>query len=185
MQVSVDHDSHVLGARANLPKAVLEQCATIGTIVLDSVHRLEFLIFLVAGSGIDEHESGSVLDQQAAHPELNAVSLVCWNPALPQDLGHYAEHRAAIELLTPGLYGVDRQIADHPLLDERHRCTHAVVSLSTGRGIADLRRLARRIRARKPIMKSRSLQVRQPRSAASESSRNRQRAVASASPPAR
>src|SRR5688572_28574346 len=117
MQVSVDHDSHVLGARANLPKAVLEESPSICTIVLDSVHRLEFLIFLVSGSGIDEHESGSVLDKQAPHPELNAISLVCRNPPLPQHLGHHAEHRAAIELLTPGLYGVDCQIAHHPFLD--------------------------------------------------------------------
>ncbi len=44
-----------------------------------------------------------VLDQQAAHAELNAIPLVGGHPPLPERLGDDAEHRAAVELLTAGL----------------------------------------------------------------------------------
>ena len=47
-----------------------------------------------------------MLNQQAAHAELNAVAGVGGNAPLPEWFGHHAKHGAAVELLPSGLDGV-------------------------------------------------------------------------------
>ncbi len=91
-----------------------------------------------------------MLDQQAAHAELDPIPLVGGNPPLPERLGDDAEHRAAVELLAAGLNRVDAQAAQLPRLHRPHEmirlggrllpanedrirfATHAVVSFETG-----------------------------------------------------
>ena len=44
----------------------------------------------VAGTGVDQYRADLVLDEQAAHAELNAISLVGHDASLPERLGHDA-----------------------------------------------------------------------------------------------
>jgi hypothetical protein len=60
-----------------------------------------------------------VLHEETSHPELDAVALVRRDAALPEGTRHDTEHRAAVELLTASLDGVDTPSADRPAFDER------------------------------------------------------------------
>src|SRR5690606_9028797 len=68
-----------------------------------------------ADAGVDEHPPGTgMLDEQAAHAKRDPVARVGGNAALPQRLGHDAEHGAAVEQPASGLQRVDRPIAAEP-----------------------------------------------------------------------
>src|SRR5687767_6784436 len=125
-----------------------------------------------------------MLDQQAAHPQLDPIALVGLDPTFPERLGDDSEHRPTVEALAAGLDRMHRQAAERAALDERPGKCHAVVSRLTGWGIAlGRRREARTLRA--PRSRSRSVQRSMPRSRASRSSRISTWAVATASPAAR
>ena len=145
-----------------------------------------FVVLLVPGAAVDEHEPIVVLDENAAHAERDAVALVGGDAALPERLGHDAEHRAAVELLSARLQRVDAEAAYGARFDQRLRRAHAVVSLSIGRGIATRPRepraarhaLAHEAAGDHPSTGSRG-------SRASSSRRSSTCAVATASPAAR
>ena len=101
MQMGVDHDRDVFRAGLRLRESIFESRATLCALVLDSVDLLEFLVFLVAGAGIDEDKPRRMLDEQAPHSELNPVALVGGNSPFPERLRNDAEHRAAVELCPP------------------------------------------------------------------------------------
>lgn len=65
-----------------------------------------------------------VLDEQAAHAELDAVALVRRHATLPERLRDNAEHRAAVELLAARLDGVDAPASELARFNER-RNAHA------------------------------------------------------------
>src|SRR5687768_1866670 len=112
MKMSVDHDRDVVGRDTDRRQAILEPRSSIRACILDSVDVEKLLVFLVAGACVDQHQSGSVLDQQASHAELNPVALVRRNAFLPERLGHDTEHRTAVELLSARLNRVHRERAD-------------------------------------------------------------------------
>src|SRR5262245_13123539 len=82
--------------------------------VLDAIDLVELVRLLVASAGVDEHRTDLVLDQEAAHAELDAVPRVRRDAALPQRLGDDAKHRAAVELLPAGLNRVHRPASEPP-----------------------------------------------------------------------
>src|SRR5687767_15096057 len=122
-------------------EAILEECASIPAGVLDTVDVEELRGFLVASAVVDEHQAHVVLDQETPHAERNAVACVRRDAAFPEWLRHHAEHRAPVERLTARLNRVHGPGSQRPCLDERLWNGHAVVSRSTGRGIALRRRL--------------------------------------------
>ena len=62
------------GATPSCAQTVLETRRPRRAGVLDAVDVVEFRRFLVPRPGVDEHGADLVLDQQAAHAELNSVS---------------------------------------------------------------------------------------------------------------
>ena len=86
--------------------------------ILDPVDVEEFGGLLVPGSRIDEDQRRLVLDQHAAHPELDAIPLVGRDASFPERLGDHAEHGAAVELLPARLDGVKPEPTDGQRLDE-------------------------------------------------------------------
>ncbi len=144
VQVRVDHERDVLEPVSGRADPVLQVRASAGPRVFDAVDAEKLLVLLVPGARVDQHEPDVVLDEQAAHAQGDAVPLVGGDAPLPERLRDDAEHGAAIESLPARLDRVHAP-APHPArLDERRRRAHAVVSRSTGRGIA----LRRRRRAR-------------------------------------
>src|SRR5439155_10789877 len=141
--------------------------------VVDAVDIPELLVFLVAQSGIDEHQPGVVLDQHATQGEGDAVAPVGRDAPLPQRLGNDPEHRATVEMLAAALEGVAAQPADREGgvgHDERG-------SGNAERGTeAGSSGLLFRVAVRSPSVTA-------PRSLARSNRRTRSCAVASASPP--
>src|SRR3954468_2348925 len=184
VKVGIDYHHDIRWPHANLRQAVLEHREALGAVVLEAVDVSELLVFLVAGAGVDQDQARGVLDEQAAHSQLNSIALVGCDLFLPQRLRDNAEHRAAVELLTTSLDGMNSQRADLAAINEWSRRGHAVVSLVTDVGIAGGRRL-RFFPERAPSSAWRSLHVSQPRSSRSRIIFTRHFAVAMASPPAR
>src|SRR6059058_5477218 len=76
MKVGVDDENDVRRSHSELSQTVLEHRQAISALILDPINILELLIFLVAGSCIDEDGPGRMLDQHTPHAELDAVALV-------------------------------------------------------------------------------------------------------------
>ena len=66
-----------------------------------------------------------MFDQQAAHPQGNAVLAVGREATFPEGLGDDAEHGAAVELLPTGLNRVDAPATQRTRIEQRKRNTHA------------------------------------------------------------
>ena len=144
MQMRVDDQRNIWRSDANLIQAILEQGSAIRALVLQTVDILEFFIFLVAGARVDEDEPRRMLNEQAAHAQPYAVSLVRTDALFPEWLRNDAEHRTAIEFLTAGLDRVNSEVADLAALHQRSWRGHAVVSRVTGVGNPDGLRFLRR-----------------------------------------
>src|ERR1043166_3649857 len=136
MQMRVDHQRDVRRRMTEFREAILEPRQSGLATVFDAVNVVELVVLLVAGTVVDEDEAGVVLDQEAAHAELNPVPRVGRNAPLPERLRDDAEHRSTVELLPSGLNRVDSKGADLPAFDEGLE-GHAVCSMSARRGIAE------------------------------------------------
>src|SRR5919108_906433 len=110
MQVTVDHPAHVGRGVPQLRQGVLQTGAAFLPRVRDPIDVLELGVLLVAESGIDEHQPGGVLDQEAAERERDAVAVVGGDAPLPQRLRYDPEHRAAVEGLVAGLQRVTGEV---------------------------------------------------------------------------
>ena len=117
VQMGVDDEPHVVGLEAGLANPILERGASVGPFVLHTVDLVELRNLLVAKPGVEEHEAVIMLDQQTAHAERNAVPRIGGNATFPERLGNDAEHGAAIELLAPGLNGMDAPAAERTRVD--------------------------------------------------------------------
>src|SRR4029079_4642400 len=113
----IDHQRDVLGTNSDVEEAVLEPGRPALAAILYAVDVVELLIFLVPRAGVDENRTDLMLDEETAHPELDAIALIGNDTALPEHLRHDAEHRAAVQLLTAGLDRVDRPPADAARFD--------------------------------------------------------------------
>src|SRR4051812_35026350 len=99
--MGVDDERDVTCGEAKRRKAILETRGTLGaTPAFHSVDVVELLRFLAADAIVDKHQADVVLDEQAAHAQLDAVPLVGRDALFPEWLGHDAEHRTAVELHT-------------------------------------------------------------------------------------
>ena len=139
VQMRIDHERDVRRLIAKLPQSVLQLRGVALAAILHAIDIVEFLVLLVPRAGIDEHQPALVLDEQAAHAELNPVALVRRNATLPKRFGHDAEHRATIQLLTPRLDRVHLPSPDLAALNQwsaDRRC-HATASSRTGCGRYD------------------------------------------------
>jgi hypothetical protein len=134
----------------------------VGAGVLHLVNLLEFLIFLIANSGIHQNRPGIVLDQQATQGERNPVLRVRDNLLFPEGLGNNAEHGAAVEMLPTAF----EQVAGKPSYPEPGVQLHSS-PMDSGRA----RRRRRRELRRRRTSSSRSFSVATPASFASVRSR--------------
>jgi hypothetical protein len=83
MQMRID-DYRDVGARdSQLLEPVLQHRRAVCPFILDPVDVLEFRTLLVAGTGVDQHEPGWMLDQETAHSELDSIALVGGDAFLP------------------------------------------------------------------------------------------------------
>ena len=99
-----------------------------------------------------------MLDEQAAHAELDPIALVGGDAPLPERLRDDAEHRAAVELLAAGLDRVDAQAADVARVSTR-RLTESCACVSSVDGVWQRRRPARRLRLRRRGVAEQTLEI--------------------------
>src|SRR5882672_4653573 len=121
VEMGIDDDRDVRRLDAYFLEAILEQSRSVGALILEPVDVLELLVLLVARAGVDEDESGRMLDEKVAHAELDPVPGIRRNALLPQRLRNDAEHRAAVESLTARLDRVNREAANLATLHEGTR----------------------------------------------------------------
>ena len=119
--MGIDDQRHVVGAEAGRLDPVLEGGTPLAAPVLDGVDVVELGRLLVPRPRIQQHQPIVMLDEQASHPERNAVFLVGCDAPRPQRLGHHAEHRTAIQLLSARLNGVHAEPPDHAGVEQRSR----------------------------------------------------------------
>src|SRR5690242_863626 len=112
VQMAVDDHLDVARRDPELRESIFETRRSLLATILDAIDVVELRVFLVARAGIDQHRPDVVLDQQTPHAKLNPVARVGGNAALPERLGHDAEHRAAVELLATGLNRMHAKTAE-------------------------------------------------------------------------
>src|SRR5690606_10989117 len=105
-------------------------------LVLDPVDIDGLGVLLVAEARVYQYRSVGMLDQHTPHGEWNAVSFVRRNPALPQRLRHYTEHRAAIQPLKTGLEEMAAQAPHGERTGEHHPAASGLESASGSVGSA-------------------------------------------------
>src|SRR5438105_2994205 len=111
MEMGVDYDRNLRGRHLQLLEPIVERGSLARPFVLQTVDVVELRVLLVARPGIDENQTIGMLDEKTSHSELNPVPLVGRNALFPERFRNDAEHRAAVELLSPRLDRVDRQVA--------------------------------------------------------------------------
>src|SRR6266571_3240911 len=96
MQMGVDYPVNVVGAVPKLPERILQLRSSIAPHILDTVDVGELRVLLVADSGVNQHQTVIVLDEQTAQGEGDAVAIIGWGSPCPQRLGDDAKHGSAV-----------------------------------------------------------------------------------------
>ena len=125
MQVRIDHERDIIGREARLHDAGFEGRPSRQSVVLNAIDFLELRRFLVPDAAINQHQSIVMFDEQTAHTHGNAILRVGSDAALPQRLGHYAKHGAAVELLSAGLDRVNLPATERSGIEQWLRKAHA------------------------------------------------------------
>ena len=112
VEVRIDHPADVVRGMTQLAERVFQLGPTILAGILDAIDVDELGVFLVADSGVDQHQAGVVLDQQAPQGERDAIALVGRSAARPERFRDDTEHRPAVEMLETGFEGVACEATD-------------------------------------------------------------------------
>src|SRR2546427_111811 len=96
MQMGVDYPANVVGAVPNLPDRIPQLRPSIPPHILDTVDVGELRVLLVADSGVNQHQTVIVLDEQTAQGAGDAVAIIGWGSPRPQRLGDDAKHGSAV-----------------------------------------------------------------------------------------
>ena len=120
MEMGIDDPFHVPGQEAGRRQGVLQLSGTLESLVLHPVDVEELAVLLVAECCIDQHQSITVFDQDAAHGERNAIPLIRLDTRTPERSRYHPEHGTSIEALEAALEGMATQAADLKGKEQAH-----------------------------------------------------------------